>query len=187
MAQMDSAMRLTLVPLDSVPPPLVKKVAARLRRIVPWTIKTSPTLTCQLCCNQQEQVDARELLLLLPEGEWHNMLTVGITDHDLVAAGLDFVYGHAMPERRAGVVSLHRLRPVSEARAARQQTLLVERACKEVLHETGHVLDLVHCQDSTCVMHYSQTLHDTDAKRCAFCLKCLVDLSRMPEYVGPDR
>ncbi len=102
-------MRLTLVPLDSVPVPLVKKVAARLRRIVPWTIKTSPPLTGQLCGNQQEQVDAREVLLLLPEGERHNMLTVGITDDDLTVPGLDFVYGHAMPERRAGVVSLHRL------------------------------------------------------------------------------
>lgn len=180
-------MRLTLVPLDSVPVPLVKKVAARLRRIVPWTIKTSSPLVCQLCGNQQGQVDAREVLYLLPEGERYNMLTVGITDDDLAVPGLDFVYGHAMPERRAGVVSLHRLRSVSETRATRQQALLVERACKEVLHEMGHVLDLVHCQDSTCVMHYSQTLHDTDAKRCAFCPKCLIDLSRMPENVDSSR
>ncbi len=176
-------MRLTLVPLDSVPVPLVKKVAARLRHIVPWTIKTSSPLICQLCGNQQEQVDAREVLLLLPEGERHNMLTVGITDDDLTVPGLDFVYGHAMPERRAGVVSLHRLRPT---RVARQQVLL-DRACKEVLHEMGHVLDLVHCQDSTCVMHYSQTLHDTDAKRCCFCPKCLIELSRMPENVDRSR
>ena len=179
-------MRLTLVPLDSVPTPLVKKVAARLRRIVPWTIKTSPPLTGQLCSNQQDQVDAREALRLLPEGERHNMLTVGITDDDLVAPGLDFVYGHAMPERRTGVVSLHRLRPVSGAPAARQKVLL-ERACKEVLHEAGHLLDLAHCKDFTCVMHYSQTLHDTDAKRCAFCPKCLTDLSRMPENVDHNR
>ena len=180
-------MRLTLVPLDSVPTPLVKRVAARLRRIVPWTIKTSPPLTGRLCSNQQDQVDAREVLRLLPGGERHNMLTVGITGDDLVVPGLDFVYGHAMPERRTGVVSLHRLRPVSGAPAARQQALLLERACKEVLHETGHVLGLVHCQDSTCVMHYSQALHDTDAKRCGFCPQCLIDLSRMPENGDHNR
>ncbi len=179
-------MRLTLMPLDSVPAPLVKKVAARLRRIVPWTIKTSPPLTCQLGGKQQGQVDAREVLLLLPEGERHNVLTVGITDDDLMVPGLDFVYGHAMPERRTGVVSLHRLQSVSGPPAARQKALL-ERACKEVLHEAGHVLDLVHCQDFTCVMHYSQTLHDTDAKRCAFCPKCLIDLSRMPENADRSR
>ena len=164
-------MRLTLVPLDSAPTPLVKKVAARLRRIVPWTIKTSPSLACQLCCNQQRQVDARDVLRLLPTGEPHKTLTVGITDHDLVAAGLDFVYGHAMPERCTGVVSLHRLRPVSGAPAARQKILL-ERACKEVLHEAGHLLDLVHCQDFTCVMHDSQTIQDTDRQECGFCARC---------------
>jgi predicted Zn-dependent protease len=172
--------RLTLVPLDNAPVPLAKKVAARLRRIVPWTIKTSPPLTCGLSGNQQGQVDAREALRLLPGGERHNMLTVGISDDDLVAPGLDFVYGHAMPERRTGVVSLHRLRPVSGSSAARQQVLL-ERTCKEVLHEAGHVLGLAHCQDFMCVMHYSQAIQDTDRKRCGFCPRCMEELSRLPE------
>ena len=173
-------MRLTLVPLDNAPMPLTKKVAARLRHIVPWTIKTSPTLTCWLSSSQQGQVDAREVLLLLPKGERNTTLTVGISDDDLVVPGLDFVYGHAMPERRTSVVSLHRLRPVSGSSAVRQQVLL-ERTCKEVLHEAGHVLGLAHCQDFTCVMHYSQAIQDTDRKRCGFCSRCMEWLSRLPE------
>jgi len=173
-------MRLTLVPLDSAPTTLVKKVAARLRHIVPWTIKTSPPLTYGLPGNQQGQVDALEVLRLLPGGGRHDTLSIGITEDDLVAPGLDFVYGHAMPGRRTGVVSLCRLRPVSGAPAAGQRALL-ERACKEVLHETGHVLGLVHCQDFTCVMHYSQAIQDTDRKKCGFCPRCMGELSRLPE------
>ena len=173
-------MRLTLVPLDSAPTPLIKKVAARLRHIVPWTIKTSPPLTSGLSGNQQGQVDALEVLSLLPGGERYNMLTIAITEDDLVVPGLDFVYGHAMPERHAGVVSLHRLRPASEAPVTGQRALL-ERACKEVIHEAGHLLGLFHCQDSTCVMHYSQAIQDTDRKSCGFCPRCVKGLSRLPE------
>jgi len=173
-------MQLTLVPLNSAPAALVKKVAARLRRVVPWTVKTSQPLPCLLCGNEQGQVDATEVLRLLPGSDRHSMLTIGISDDDLVAPGLDFVYGHAMPERRTGVVSLHRLWPVSGAPAA-EQRLLLERASKEVLHEAGHVLGLPHCQDFTCVMHYSQAIQDTDRKRCGFCPGCMEGLSRLPE------
>ena len=48
----------------------------------------------------------------------------------------------------------------------------VQRVETTVLHEVGHTLDLDHCYDDECTMHWSSRLADTDKKHRGYCKSC---------------
>jgi archaemetzincin len=52
------------------------------------------------------------------------------------------------------------------------QALFRERALKEAVHELGHTYGLQHCPNLRCVMHFSNSLRDTDAKQAKWCSRC---------------
>jgi len=37
----------------------------------------------------------------------------------------------------------------------------MQRVIKEAVHELGHAFGLTHCENSKCVMHFSNSLQDT--------------------------
>lgn len=93
---------------------------------------------------------------------------LGIVDIDLYASGLNFVFGQADPDSGAAIISLYRLRQELPP----DQTLFLNRAAKEAVHELGHTFGLGHCSKIKCVMHFSNSLHDTDLKEMTFCSQC---------------
>lgn len=94
---------------------------------------------------------------------------LAVTDVDLYAEPLNFVFGQAEMGGRAAVISLHRLRDPDKE-------LFHLRVLKEALHELGHNRGLDHCPDPGCVMHFSNTLADTDRKGPGFCARCAESL-----------
>ena len=52
-----------------------------------------------------------------------------------------------------------------------------DRIVKEAIHELGHAFGLIHCNNKRCVMHFSNSLHDTDFKNKRFALDCKHNLS----------
>jgi archaemetzincin len=50
--------------------------------------------------------------------------------------------------------------------------LFYARAVKEAVHELAHTLGLRHCSRSSCVMHFSNSISDTDVKQRLFCNTC---------------
>ncbi|RME33598.1 MAG: archemetzincin [Gammaproteobacteria bacterium] len=96
---------------------------------------------------------------------------LGITDRDLYTDGLNFVFGVAEMPGKAVVFSTHRL----AFGAGRER--LRERLLKEVQHELGHTLGLPHCPEPRCVMHFSNSLDDTDHKEADLCARCRRRLS----------
>ncbi|WP_297495207.1 archaemetzincin family Zn-dependent metalloprotease [Thermococcus sp.] len=96
---------------------------------------------------------------------------VGITDLDLYEEGLNFIFGLANPSLRSAIVSVRRLRNEFYSLEP-DENLLLRRAVKEVMHELGHVFGLPHCPNPKCVMHFSNSLVDTDVKGPLYCPIC---------------
>ncbi len=96
---------------------------------------------------------------------------VGITNVDLYAPRLNFVFGEADVISGTAIVSLCRLRQEYYGLPP-DKALLLKRATKEIVHELGHTFGLSHCPNAKCVMHFSNSLADTDYKEESFCSKC---------------
>ena len=94
-----------------------------------------------------------------------------VTDVDLYADDLNFVFGEAELGGRFATVSVSRLRPEFHGEA-RDEELVLRRLRKEAIHEMGHVLGLRHCGNPFCVMHFSNTLSETDLKSEGLCRSC---------------
>jgi len=102
---------------------------------------------------------------------------LGITELDIYAAGLNFVFGQADAARGVAVISLARLANEFYGKLP-NSNLLRERALKEAIHELGHVFGLSHCQVPTCIMRFSNTILDTDRKGPGFCQRCYEQLGQ---------
>ncbi len=96
---------------------------------------------------------------------------LGVTSLDLYERGLNFIFGLANPGLRAAIISTFRLRPEFYGEAPDRE-LLHERAIKEAMHELGHVFGLSHCPNRKCVMHFSNSIIDTDVKGPLYCPEC---------------
>ncbi len=91
---------------------------------------------------------------------------LAVTNCDLYAGDLNFVFGLAESPGRCAVISLFRLRVGENEETFRR------RAVKEAVHEVGHTWGLSHCQNPRCVMHFSNSLEDTDRKETSWCDGC---------------
>ena len=109
------------------------------------------------------QWDAETILRGLPRSSSETV--VAVTDADLFVEGLNFVFGLADALGGVALVSVARL-------PSRDPAVTQRRLLKEVVHELGHTLGMVHCPDAACVQHFSNSLEDTDAKGAAFCPAC---------------
>lgn len=118
------------------------------------------------------QLDGDLLLQALPDiGD----ITLGVIDEDLYVNGLNFIFGLAMGNK--AIISLYRLRPEFYGRP-KDESLFKLRALKESIHELGHVFGLGHCPDRRCVMHFSNSIADTDYKDWRYCRSCASRLSQ---------
>ena len=102
---------------------------------------------------------------------------LGVVDVDIFAPELNFVFGQADVTRRRAIISLQRLRQEFYS-LPKNDNLFQERTLKEAVHELGHTYGLMHCPDPACVMHFSNSLHDTDLKGWNFCPACKVRLNQ---------
>jgi len=97
--------------------------------------------------------------------------SLGVADVDLFVPSLNFVFGEADIMHGVAVISLFRLRPENYGQPS-DPRLLQERVLKEAVHELGHTFALMHCGHWRCVMHFSNSLADTDRKSHRFCWRC---------------
>lgn len=102
---------------------------------------------------------------------------LGLVEADLFAPGLNFVFGEADIAGNRAVIALPRLRQEFYGLPS-DDRLFRERTIKEAVHEMGHTYGLGHCPNPICVMHFSNSLYDTDLKRWKFCAACKVRLKQ---------
>ncbi|RLE53829.1 MAG: archemetzincin [Candidatus Methanomethylicota archaeon] len=103
---------------------------------------------------------------------------LGVVDVDLYVKGLNFIFGEAQLKGKCAIISLYRLEPEFYGETE-NSNLFHERALKEAVHELGHTLGLFHCPNKFCVMHFSNSIWDTDVKSYNYCSKCKVKLMKL--------
>jgi len=170
---------ITLVPIGPVSPGLVSCLAARLPEVFGRVIHIAAPvgLPASAYDGRRRQYRGPALIAALqalraPRGT----CLVGLVDVDCYAPGLNFIFGQAAAEGREAVVALPRLRPVFYG-LPDDPAVFHERVVKDVVHEVGHTWGLAHCAAPRCVMFFSNTLHDTDAKGVEFCSACRARLA----------
>jgi archaemetzincin len=84
---------------------------------------------------------------------------------------LNYVFGEAYAPGRVALISLWRLKPEFYGENAGSAVFML-RMLKEAVHELGHTLGLQHCPRGLCVMHFSNSIFDTDRKQSLFCGQC---------------
>src|SRR5919202_1517700 len=96
---------------------------------------------------------------------------LAICDFDAYSDKLNFVFGEAHLDGRICAIYLPRLRQEFYGLKP-DKSLFYQRLVKEAVHELGHAFGLVHCENIKCVMHFSNSLSDTDIKTSHLCNVC---------------
>jgi len=167
--------RIGLVALGkSIDKGLMSLLAARLSEIFGLEVEISGQLPTPRYAFEEKRGQYHSTAILARlrralEGVYDRIL--GVADVDLFVPSLNFVFGEADIAHGVAVISLFRLRPENYGQPP-DPGLFEERALKEAVHELGHTFGLMHCSHYRCVMHFSNSLSDTDRKSHSFCWRC---------------
>jgi archaemetzincin len=157
-----------VLPIGEVDPETLKMLVKRLGEIFPTSeLLDNVPIVDSAYDSKRDQYLSDEFLR---EVKWHAAVNgekhiLGVTNVDLFTQGLNFVFGQAELPGQAAVISLNRLNHDSH-------NVFVSRMYKEAFHELGHTMGLRHCQVINCVMHFSNSLKDTDIKDERYCNHC---------------
>jgi len=101
---------------------------------------------------------------------------LGVTMKDLYPEpSWNYVFGQASLRWRVGIYSLVRFQPEfwGKARSEATRRLALRRSLKTLVHETGHMFGVHHCQRFRCVMNGSNSLAESDRRPVHLCPVCL--------------
>ena len=167
-------MKITLKPLGDVDNNITETLKVELHKIFGCPVRSIPNceITNKAHDSKREQYLASSLLKTIEEsGQVQNERVLGIVDVDLYAPGLNYIFGEAHINSGTAIISLCRLRQEYYGLSP-DEDLFINRTVKEAVHELGHTFGLTHCSDLKCVMHFSNSLADTDWKSPTFCSQC---------------
>lgn len=170
---------LYLTPVGDVDEEMLTFFCHELERELSMTCETGPRLAYPSYAYnlRREQYLSSSILrrlgeLQLPKAD----RILGVVDLDLYVPELNFVFGQASMNGKEAIIALPCLRQ-SFYGLPEDRDLFRQRVVKEAVHELGHTLGLGHCPDNGCVMHFSNSLRDTDIKGQSFCRRCQAQLA----------
>jgi archaemetzincin len=168
-------MKVGILPVGHVPREVLLELAGALPKILPETacvvIGEPLPIPADAFVKNRNQYNASVILSHVRVYAASNAVfdrVLGVVDADVFASGLNYVFGEAYNPGRAALISLWRLKPSFYGEATCSDVYM-SRVLKEAVHELGHTLGLNHCARGSCVMHFSNSIFDTDEKESLFC------------------
>lgn len=173
---------IAMVTCEHVEEALLQQVGAALAEIFGLPVRLTGTVVPLTGWNAERQQYLGEVLLdqVRQARPPRALRVLGLTEVDLYADDMNFIFGQAEVGGRAALVSLYRLRRDERGRRAAPEVVL-RRAIIECVHELGHTFGLRHCPLASCVMHFSETVGESDVKGTAF---CPIHSRRLAEALG---
>ena len=172
-------MRVDLVPIGEIPPPVKREASAVLRSVydADVSIASDQDLPSEAYDSGRDQYHAESFIELAADvarGE----KAIGITPADLYYRRRNYVFGLAYLDGRSCVVSTNRLSTSSDGGFSRltAEEVFADRLRKEIIHEAGHMLGLDHCENNRCAMSFSPTVQEVDRKEETLCGSCQREL-----------
>ncbi|MGA2386737.1 MAG: archaemetzincin family Zn-dependent metalloprotease [Candidatus Bathyarchaeia archaeon] len=168
-------MKIGVLPVGQVPSEVLTGLIQGLPRVFPDTdclaVKEPLPVPADAFVKDRNQYSSSVILsqirLFAASNEAFDRV-LGVVDVDVFAVGLNYVFGEAYSPGKAAMISLWRLKPSFYGETAGLDVLF-SRVQKEAVHELGHTLGLQHCAKGSCVMHFSNSVFDTDKKESLFC------------------
>ena len=128
---------------------------------------------------ERQQYHSSEILGAMQRYVEHDTWKLlGVTSLYLYIPILTFVFGEAQLGGSTAVVSYHRLRQEFYGLPSDLDTL-ANRLLIEAVHELGHTLRLIHCDDYRCAMAASHAVEWIDLKDSGYCESCLSQVLAM--------
>lgn len=176
-------MLIRIIPVGDLPEKILESLIAEMPLLLNAKARLMPGLQLpeETMNRLRRQYDAEKIMSILSRTHEAKFIdkevpTLFITEADIYYAGLNFVFGLEDPEKRCAIISLARLKQEFYD-GSPNLTVLADRTVKEAVHEIGHYLGLDHCGHSWCVMNFSPSVSDVDAKQKTFCKDCKVKLA----------
>jgi len=163
-----------ILALGPVPEIVLKIVAAHVSGYLDLPTCFLPQMALPHECldERRGQYDAAKLINYLKGHSFAGCTKIlALMDEDLFVPIFTHIFGEAQQGGSHAVISLSRLQYLENG-AKSTDADFYERTAKVALHELGHLLNLFHCPDPGCVMHFSGAIETLDAISMGFCPYC---------------
>jgi archaemetzincin len=176
-----------VVPFAHAPTTAAKVIAAHVSGYLNLAVETLPPMDIppNALDKRRLQHNAATLIQAIEAMPIENYFKIiALFDVDLFIPLFTHVFGEARQNGRVAIVSLFRLESHADGSSPPSDRVL-ERVAKIALHELGHLLNLLHCDDDRCLMHFSGGVDTLDQTTFNFCRYCRTALHRALRQGGP--